>query len=54
MADRFGTPVYARLDLLPADDGSPVIGEVELIEPALYLGGVAGATERLVAAVRAS
>lgn len=34
---RFGLPLYARVDLLRADDGSPVVLELELIEPSLFL-----------------
>lgn len=33
---RFGTLLYARIDLLPTDDG-PVIVELELTEPSLFL-----------------
>ncbi|MHA3702342.1 ATP-grasp domain-containing protein [Jatrophihabitans sp. YIM 134969] len=53
---RFGvTPVYARVDLLPAVDG-PVVVEAELVEPSLFLGYApdpAAAAGRLVAAVAA-
>ena len=35
---RFGAaPLYARVDLLPAPDG-PVVVELELVEPSLFLG----------------
>ena len=34
--DHFGTPLYARIDLLPSPDG-PVVVEVELTEPSLFL-----------------
>jgi hypothetical protein len=37
VAARFGTPLYARVDTLPGDDGRPVVLEVELIEPSLFL-----------------
>ena len=56
VTERFGfTPVYARVDLLPAPDG-PVVVEVELVEPSLFLGYApdpAAAADRLVAAVAA-
>ncbi len=54
LARRFATPVFMRLDLLPGEDGAPLIGEVELVEPALYTRGVPGAAARLADAVRAS
>ena len=49
---RFGTPTYARIDLVRGDDGLPCVLEVELVEPSLFLpqGGPA-AVERLVAAL---
>jgi hypothetical protein len=34
--DRFGDQLYARIDLLPGPDG-PVVGELELVEPSLFL-----------------
>lgn len=35
---RYGDkPLYARVDLVPADDGQPLLGELELIEPELFL-----------------
>lgn len=52
IADRFGVPLYARVDLLPGPDGphSPVIIEVELVEPSLFLTYDAGAAARLASA----
>jgi hypothetical protein len=41
-----GTLAYARVDLLPAADG-PVVLEVELTEPSLYLGYDPAAAGRL-------
>jgi glutathione synthase/RimK-type ligase-like ATP-grasp enzyme len=32
-----GDPLYARVDLIPGEDGSPLVIELELIEPSLYL-----------------
>ena len=40
---------YARIDLLPTDDG-PVISEIELIEPSLFLEVDTGAAYRIAAA----
>jgi butyrate kinase len=54
VADRFGVPVYARVDLVPGGEGGPVVSELELIEPALYLALAGGASERLANAVLAS
>ncbi|GAA0723323.1 hypothetical protein Drose_09570 [Dactylosporangium roseum] len=42
--------LYARIDLLPAP-GGPVVIEVELTEPSLFLGTADGALDRLVAAI---
>ncbi len=36
LTSRFGTPLYARIDLLPTAEG-PVIIELELTEPSLFL-----------------
>jgi hypothetical protein len=54
VSERFGTPLYARVDLVMNPDGRPVLLELEAIEPALYLGLAHGAAERLAAAVLAS
>ena len=45
-------PLYARIDLLPGPDG-PVLIELELVEPSLFLGYAPGAGDRLAAAVSA-
>ena len=42
--------LQARVDLLPTDEG-PVVLEVELTEPSLYLGYAAGATGRFADAI---
>ena len=52
-------PLYARVDLLPDDDGLPRLIELELIEPSLFLrhggsgteAGRAATADRLVAAI---
>jgi glutathione synthase/RimK-type ligase-like ATP-grasp enzyme len=43
----FADLLYARVDLLPGPDGEPVVIEVELTEPSLFLGSAAGAADRL-------
>jgi hypothetical protein len=45
--------LYARVDLLPTT-GGPVIGELELIEPSLFLGYSEGAADRFAKAVAAA
>jgi hypothetical protein len=43
--------LYARVDLMPGPDGSPLVVEVELTEPSLFLGTAEGAAERLASAI---
>jgi hypothetical protein len=43
--------LYARVDLIPGPDGSPVLVELELTEPSLFLDRSAGAAERLADAI---
>jgi hypothetical protein len=45
------TPLYARVDLIPDAASEPVLLELELIEPALYLSAAPGAAERLAGAI---
>jgi hypothetical protein len=47
----FAALLYARVDLLPGPDGVPVLVEIELTEPSLYLGTAPGAAKRLADAV---
>lgn len=47
-ADRL---LYARVDLVPASDGSPLLIELECTEPALFLGHHAGAPARFADAI---
>lgn len=54
IAERFGTPLYARVDMVPGRDGAPVLLEFEAIEPNLKLELVPGSSERLAAAILAS
>jgi glutathione synthase/RimK-type ligase-like ATP-grasp enzyme len=44
--------LYARIDLLPGPDG-PVVIELELVEPSLFLLHADGAADRLAAAIQA-
>jgi hypothetical protein len=53
-AARFGTPLYARVDIAADADGRPVLMELEAIEPNLYLAAAPGAAERFARAALAS
>ena len=53
VAERFGPLLYARVDLLPGPGGEPLVVEVELTEPSLYLETNAAAPGRLAAAIAA-
>jgi glutathione synthase/RimK-type ligase-like ATP-grasp enzyme len=46
-----GRLLYARVDLIPGPDGSPVLVELELTEPSLFLGYADGAPDRLAEAI---
>jgi hypothetical protein len=46
-----GGLLYARVDLIPGLDGSPVLVELELTEPSLFLDRSAGAPERFADAI---
>lgn len=50
LADTWGSLLYARVDMLPTNDG-PVIIEVELTEPSLYLHLDSGAPARFAEAI---
>jgi glutathione synthase/RimK-type ligase-like ATP-grasp enzyme len=54
IAQRFSSPLYARIDLIPNDRGEPLVSELELIEPHLYLGYSPQAARRLTDAIHAS
>ncbi|GAA4684024.1 ATP-grasp domain-containing protein [Phytohabitans rumicis] len=43
--------LYARVDLIPGPDDLPVVVELELTEPSLFLATAEGAADRLAAAV---
>lgn len=54
VTERFGTPLYVRVDVAHDDEGLPVLMELEAVEPCLYLDLVPGAAERFARAVLAS
>lgn len=43
---------YARVDLIRAADGSPVLLELELVEPSVFVGYADGAAMRFVTAIQ--
>lgn len=47
----FGPLLYARVDLLRDEAGSPVLLELELTEPSLFLAHAPGSAQRLTAAL---
>jgi hypothetical protein len=53
ISERFGMPLYARVDLVDGPNGAPLLIELEAIEPRLYLHLAPGSAERFAAAVRA-
>jgi len=50
LSERFGTLLYTRVDLLPGPDG-PLLVELELAEPSLFLGYGPGASDLFAVAV---
>ena len=52
VAERFGMPLYARVDLVTDSQGGPMLLELEVIEPALYLNQAPGAAQRLADAIQ--
>ena len=53
VGNRFGRPLYTRVDLLPSPHGSVII-EVEMTEPSLYVHLSDGAAGRLADAIHRS
>ena len=52
VTQKFGTaPLYARVDMVPGQDGQPVLMELELAEPSLFLHTSPGAAGRFAEAV---
>jgi glutathione synthase/RimK-type ligase-like ATP-grasp enzyme len=47
----FGTPLYARVDLIRDEARSPCLLELELTEPSLFFTHAAGSAERFAASV---
>jgi len=45
----FAAPAYARIDLIRDDGGAPVVLELELTEPSLFLAHAEGAADRFAA-----
>ena len=43
--------LYARVDLIPGEDGRPVLLELELTEPSLFLSHSPGAADRMARAI---
>jgi uncharacterized protein GlcG (DUF336 family) len=43
--------LYARVDMIPGADGTPLLVELELTEPSLFFAEAPGAAERLAAAI---
>lgn len=48
-----GPLLYARVDLIPDDEGNPVLLELELTEPSLFFAHAPGAVDRFADAVAA-
>jgi glutathione synthase/RimK-type ligase-like ATP-grasp enzyme len=46
--------LYARVDVLPGSEGAPLLLELELTEPSLYLGYAEGAARRLADGIAAA
>jgi glutathione synthase/RimK-type ligase-like ATP-grasp enzyme len=52
VADRFNyMPLYARVDLIPGDNGEPTLMELEAIEPNFYLDQVPSTTDVVANAI---
>jgi glutathione synthase/RimK-type ligase-like ATP-grasp enzyme len=49
-----GHLLYARVDLLPGPDGEPLVAELELAEPSLFLGMAPGAVDRFADVISAA
>jgi len=49
----FEPPLYARIDMIRADDDRPMLLELELTEPSLFLPYAPGSADRLARKVLA-
>jgi glutathione synthase/RimK-type ligase-like ATP-grasp enzyme len=47
VSQRFGVPLYARVDLLEDSEGKPVILELELVEPSMFFATAPKSAARL-------
>ena len=45
----FDAPLYARIDMIRDDRGAPVILELEMTEPSVFLAHAPGSADRLAA-----
>lgn len=52
LTEQFGPLAYVRVDLVPGGDGSPVVIEVEAVEPCLYLATAPGSSRRFAQVLR--
>jgi O-ureido-D-serine cyclo-ligase len=48
----FGTPLYARVDLIRDDSGAPCVLELEMAEPSLFFVHAAESADRFAEAVQ--
>ena len=53
LSERDAAPLYARFDLIRADDGTPLLLEAELFEPHYFTAQGEGSLDRFVEAVDA-
>jgi hypothetical protein len=53
VVERFGRPLYARVDVLRDAAGAPAVLELELVEPSLFLGYAPGSAQALARAIAA-
>ncbi len=54
MPPRLAPLLYARVDLIPGPGGAPILIELELTEPSLFLGFADGAAQRFAEAIAAA
>lgn len=53
--EKFGAmPLYARVDLIPQNNGAPQLMELELVEPSFFLWASAGSADRAAQAIIAA
>ena len=54
VSQRFGQPLFARIDMVPGPDGEPVVIELEAIDANFYFELIPGAAQRFADAIAAS